>query len=323
MAKAETFNVVNNHEDLTELLTTVAPEKTPILSGMPKFRAQTNTLFEWTTDDLDNVSFNGVPEGQDQTTHKDKTDKRERIGNRYQEFRDSYAVSNMQQMSNPSGVSNEEAASKAKSMLQLKLSMEAAIGSDNDLQAGTGLVNSKLRGLGAWVNNGTATLPSSILTPAASIGTTSSLTESSFNDVLQSVYESSGVVQTMNLYAGPTLQRKISDFTRAEGSTTPTPFTVNSNQAEREIVFSVQFYRGDFANVQVISDQFLGRTTDAPADATSKSRGYLLTDEMVNVSVWKAPHIFPQTDEGGGPRGFAGSVASLVVKNPKGLGKFA
>ena len=323
MAKAESFNQVSNHEDLTELLTTVAPKQTPILSGMPKFRAQTNALFEWTTDDLDNVSFDGVLEGKDQDTHKDQTDAKVRIGNRYQQFRDSYAVSDIQQMSNPAGVSNEEAASKAKAMLQLKLSMESAIGSDNDIQAGTGLATSKLRGLGAWINASTATLDSSIRTPAASIGTTSSLTESGFNDVLQSVYEASGVVQSMSLFAGPTLQRKVSDFTRAEGTTTPTPFTVNSNQAEREIVFSVQFYRGDFANVAVISDQFLGRTSNAAADATSKARGYLLTDEMVNVSVWKAPFIFEQSDEGGGPRGFARSDISLVVKNPKGLGKFA
>ena len=58
-----------------------------------------------------------------------------------------------------------------------------------------------MRGLGAWVNNSTSTIPSAVRTPSASIGTTSGLTESGFNDVLQSVFDSSGVVQNMNLFA--------------------------------------------------------------------------------------------------------------------------
>ena len=323
MSKAESFNVVNNHEDLTELLTTVAPEQTPILSSMPKFRAQTNGLIEWTTDDYEEVSFTGVPEGADQTTHKDKSELRERIGNRYQSFRKAYAVSNIQEMSNPSGIGSEEAKAKSKSMIEMKRDCEAAIGSDNDLVAGSSSANSIMRGLGAWINASTASLPESIRTPAASIGTTSSLTESSFNDVLQSVYDASGVVQSMKLFAGTALKRKVSDFTRAEGTTTPTPFVVNSDQASKEIIFSVQFYRGDFANVEMISDQFLGRVTDTAQNTASKERGYLLNEDIVNVSVWKSPYIFEQTDEGGGPRGFSETIKTLVVKNPKGLGKFA
>lgn len=323
MSKAESFNVVNNREDRMDLLTIVSPEKTPILSGMPKTGAQSATLAEWFTDDYDNVSFPGVKEGEDNLTHKDKTANREAIGNRYQTFRSGYAVSEIQEAVATAGVGSEEAKAKAKSLTELKQSMEACIGSDQDLQIGSSLVASKSRGLGAWVNASTSTIPSAVRTPAGSIGTTSSLTESSFNDVLQSVFDSSGVVQNMNLYAGSELQRKISNFTRTEGSTTATPFTVNSDQREKEIVFSVQFYRGDFANVQIISDQFLGRLSGGGQTTQSKARGYLLTDEMVSVSMWQEPQIHEQTDDGGGARGFAKSRGTLVVKNPIGLGKFA
>ncbi len=323
MAQAESFNVVNNREDRMDLLTIVAPEKTPILSGMPKTRAQSATLAEWFTDDYDNVEFAGVKEGEDQTTHADKSKNRQAIGNRYQIYRKPYAVTDIQEAVDTAGVGSEEAKAKSKSIMELKQSWEASIGSDDDLQVGSGLVPSKARGLGAWVNNSTSTIPSAVRTPTASIGTTSSLTETTFNDVLQSVFDSSGVVQNMNLYAGSELQRKISNFTRTEGSTTATPFVVNSDQKEREIVFSVQFYRGDFANVQVISDQFLGRVSGGGQTTQSKARGYLLTDEMVSVSVWQEPQIQEQTDNGGGPRGFAKGRGTLVVKNPLGLGKFA
>lgn len=323
MAQAQSFNVVNNREDKTDFLTTVAPEQTPILSGHPKFRAQQATLIEFTADNLENVSFDGVMEGSDQTTHEDKTENRVLLSNRYQEERRAYSVSNIQNMVNVAGVSTEEAFAKAKAMLELKLDLESAIGSTNDLQAGSGLVASKMRGLGAWINSSTSTIDADVRTPSASEGTTSTLTESAFNDVLQSVFETAGSAQDMRLYAGSELQRKVADFTRAEGTTTPTPFVVNSDQSSREIIFSVQFYRGDFANVQIISDLFLGRTSGSGLTTASKQTGYLLTDEMVNVSVWEQPNIVEQVDNGGGPRGFARSILTTVVKNPKGLGKFS
>ncbi len=70
MAKAESFNVVNNREDKTDLYTVVSPEKTPMLSGLPKARAQSATLMEWTADNLEDVSFSGTVEGEDQTSHR-------------------------------------------------------------------------------------------------------------------------------------------------------------------------------------------------------------------------------------------------------------
>ena len=323
MAKAESFNVVNNREDKTDLYTVVSPEKTPMLSGLPKFRSQTNTLLEWTADNLEDVDFGGTIEGSDQTSHKDKTEKRVLLGNRYQEERKSYAVSNIQNKVDVAGVSDEESFAQARSMLELKLNMESAIGSSNELQAGTGAQPSLLRGLNKWIDSTNTNIDASVRTPSSSEGTTSTLTESSFNDVLQSVYETAGAVMDMRLYAGSELQRKISDFTRAEGTTTPTPFVVNSDQNSREITFSVQFYRGDFANVQVISDLFLNRTSGQGLTTASKQQGYLINPEMVNISVWENMNIVEQVDNGGGPRGFARGIITSVVKNPKGLGKFS
>ncbi len=323
MAQTTSFDAVGNREDLTGFLTTVSPEETPMLSGLPKVRAPRATFMEWQTDDNEIVSFNGVNEGSDQTTHEDKAENRLRIGNRIQEFRRAYRVSNIQEMVMTAGVSSELARAKAKSIIELKRDCESAFGADQELQAGTEALPHLLRGLGKWIDSGNTNIDASIRTPAASIGTTSSLVESGFNDVLQNVYETAGVIQNMRLYAGSSLQRKISDFTRAEGTTTPTPFQVNSMQTDREIVFSVQFYRGDYANVQVISDLFLGRTSDTAFGTTAKERGYLITPEMVQVGILEAPNIFEQSDEGGGERGFARAIKTIVVRNPHGLGKFA
>ena len=322
MAKTNTFDAVGNREDLTNLLTTVEPQKTPILSGMPKFRAAQAAVIEWQMNSTEEISFIAVPEGTDQTSFEDKAKNRVRDGNRTEELRVPYQVSNKQMRVETAGVPNELGFAKAQSMIELKKNWESLIGSDQEEVTGSGGSADQLRALGKWIDNSNTDIDASVRTPAASIGTTSALTEPTFNDVLQSVYEAAGVVQTMRLYAGSGLQRKISDFTRAEGTTTPTPFQVNSNQDSREIVFSVQFYRGDYANVQVISDLFLGRVTDVAFDTQAKERGYLLTPEMVMHSITEAPHHFENSNEGGGPRGFAGMEGTLVVKNPKGLGKF-
>lgn len=314
---------VGIREDLTDFLTTVSPEETPMLSGLPKVRGQDNPLLEWQTDDNETINFEGVVEGEDQKSFADKSRNRVRLGNRYQELRRPYMVSNFHQNNDVvAGVPDELARSKSKSMIELKRDCESLLGSDQELQAGSGSNPSLLRGMGKWIDAGNNNIDASIRTPGASIATTNGLTETTFNNVLQNTYEQSGIVSNYRLYANTNLQRNITEFTRAEGTTTATPFQVNSDQGSKEIIFSVQFYRGDFANVQVISDLFLGRSSDVTLDTTAKDRGYLITPEAVQISISEAPHIFENTDEGGGPRGFAKVVKTLVVRNPKHLGKF-
>ena len=322
MAKAETFTAVGNREDLTDLLTTVEPEETPMLSGLPKVRAPKATLMEWQMNGYEEVAFDGVIEGTDQSSFDDKARNRVRDGNRLEELRRPYQVTRRQEKVDTAGVGSEVAFAKGQSMIELKRDWESLMGSDQEEQVGTGGQPDLMRAIGKWIDSGNTNIDSAVRTPASSIGTTSTLTESTFNDVLQSVYEAAGTVQTMRLYAGSGLQRKISNFTRAEGTTTPTPFTVNSNQDAREIVFSVQFYRGDYANVQVISDLFLGRVSGTAYDTQAKNRGYLVTPDLVQSGILEAPQIFENSDEGGGQRGFAFMEGTLVCKNPKGLGKF-
>jgi len=323
MASTVSYDVVGLREHLTSFLSTVSPEETPMTSGLPKVMSQKNPLMEWQTDDNEEVNFDGVVEGTDQKTFDDKAKNRVRLGNRYQELRRPYMVSNIHQnMDDVAGVPNEKSRAQSKSLVELKRDFESCIGSDQEVQAGSGASPSLLRALGKWIDSGNTNIDSSIRTPGGNIGTTSGLTESGFNDVLQNTYEQSGIVSSYRLYANTNLQRAISNFTRAEGTTTPTPFIVNSDQSSKEIIFSVQFYRGDFANVQVISDIFVGRSSDTALATAAKDRGYLITPEAVQISMTAAPSIFENTDEGGGPRGFAKVVATLVCRNPKHLGKF-
>jgi hypothetical protein len=55
---------VSNREDLSDILTILAPEETPVLSSLAKTRASA-VQYEWTVDKLAAVSTAGISEGVD------------------------------------------------------------------------------------------------------------------------------------------------------------------------------------------------------------------------------------------------------------------
>ena len=191
MAIATTYNTSGDREDLTNALTILTPEDCPKTSTFSKSTDAFNMLHEWQMDTLLPVSFSGIIEGADASSLTDQVAQRARVGNRQQIFNRTWSISRSQLASDPAGVTNEMANSKTKASREIKRDIEAAIGSDNDLQVGTGLVPSKMRALGKWISTTPGSdVPAAYTTPSASISTTTSgaLTESIFNDVYQSIF---------------------------------------------------------------------------------------------------------------------------------------
>ena len=85
-----------NREDLTDVLTILAPEETPVLSSLNK-QSASSTFVEWTVDSLSAPSTAGVAEGADVTAFTDQFAGRARLGNYTQKFRRDYMVSDMQE----------------------------------------------------------------------------------------------------------------------------------------------------------------------------------------------------------------------------------
>jgi hypothetical protein len=92
MAFSNTFDTTNpgsavsNREDLTDVLTILAPEETPVLSSANKQKASA-TFVEWTVDSLSAPVTAGIAEGADVSTFTDKFAGRARLGNYIQKFR--------------------------------------------------------------------------------------------------------------------------------------------------------------------------------------------------------------------------------------------
>lgn len=332
MATATTYNVSGDREDLTNFLTILEPEDCPKTSTFAKTTKAMNTYQTWQADSLAAVDFSGVLEGQDVQAFNNEAANRARFGNYIQQFRRPWMVSRLQEASDPAGVSSEVANSKVKAMREIKRSIEAAIGSDNDMQADNGVVPWKTRGLGKWISSTAQTVnpvPSAFLTPSASIDATAtgSLTESIFNDVFQSIFQVNGGRRNYTLFAGPSLKRAVSKFQRAEGSSgTTKTYQVTQDANESKVTLNVTIYDGDFHTVTVIPDMFNGLIDGADPSATTnqqKARGYVIDPQLVGISTMLGMQADELEDKGGGRRGFVSTALLLVCKNPKGLGKFA
>ena len=216
MAEATTYNIVGIREDLTDFLTILEPEDTPKLSMFAKSPRPTSYYQEWQVDNLSAPTFGGVLEGTDVQSFANKATNRARIGNYVQKFWRTWAVSDIVEAADVAGVSNEVANAKAKCLREIKRDIEAAIGSDNEMQADNGSVPYLTRGLGMWIG-GTQTVhvvPALYVTPTGSLNATAtaSLTESLFNTVFESIFEVNGGKRAYTLYAGPYLKRDISEY---------------------------------------------------------------------------------------------------------------
>ena len=83
--------------------------------------------------------------------------------------------------------------------------------------------------------------------------TTGTQTETTFNSVLQELYEANGMPGgQLTLLGYPSLKKEISQFSRQLAATNGT-YVVNQDYFEsRKITLTVNLYEGDFGNVAIV-----------------------------------------------------------------------
>ena len=314
-ARLGTGSAISNREDLSNELTLLAPEETPLLSLCAKGKAS-GTFSEWTADVLSAPSTAGISEGTDVTAFDDKFASRARLGNYTQIFRRDYIVSNLQQAVNSVGPANV-AQAEAKSMRELKRDVEAAICSDNDrsVENGAGTPYA-LRGLGDWLDSaGPSDVPAAYRTPSASIQL-SAPNETTFNDIIASIYTVNGEANNLTLIAGVALRKVISNFTRSSGTVaSEAVYRVNQDATAKKVTHAVTVYESDFGIVNVINGN--------PSCMPAATRGYVVNPKYLGFNSLIPMGSTRLENQGGGERGFVDMVGTLVCKHPGAHGKIA
>lgn len=308
-------SAVSNREDLTDVLTILAPEETPVLSSASKRRASA-TFHEWTLDSLASPSTDGVVEGSDVTAFSDKFENRARLGNYVQTLRRDFMVSNLQQAVESVGPA-KIAQAESKAVRELKRDIEATILSANDRQAGDGVLAYKMRGLGDWIDSaGPSDVPATYRTPSGSIYASNAFTETIFNNLITSIYRVNGSTNSLMCVADTALRRAISDFARTSASGDYSVRKVNYNGDNSTIKLSVTMYESDHGMVSIVN-----MNPDCAPDTTNKDTGYLLNPEYLGVAELISLGSTRLPNLGGGERGFVDWTGTLEVFHPGAHGK--
>ena len=334
MAFSNTFDTTNpgsavsNREDLTDVLTILAPEETPVLSSASKKRSGA-TFTEWTVDALSAPSTAGIDEGADVTTFTDQFAGRARLGNYVQKFRRNFQVSDLQEAVESVGPA-KIAQAEAKAIRELKRDVEATlIGTqDRSIENGAGTPYG-LRGLGGWIDDtntaggGNADVPDNFKTPSSSvydISTDGAFDESALNGLISSIYRETGSTNNLMLVADTGLRRTIADFARVSAGATENIRSVNYDGNRAEIKLSVELYQSDHGIVSIVNMN----PDTAPATiagGTDFNDGYLINPEYYGVHELIPMGSTRLPNLGGGDRGFCDCSLTLGVYHPQAHGK--
>tara|TARA_R110001599_G_scaffold354_6_gene1552 strand:- start:2283 stop:3296 length:1014 start_codon:yes stop_codon:yes gene_type:complete len=318
-------SAVSNREDLTDVLTILAPEETPILSSASKKKASA-TDTEWTVDVLSAPNTDGLVEGADVTTFTDQFEGRARMGNFTQKFRRDYKVSELQEAVDSVGPA-KIAQAEAKAIRELKRDVEKTLCSANPKQQAAAATPYKMNGLAAYIDSAPAAaigVPTGFETPATSIYTQAEDTavafnETAFNDLITSVFEVNGSVNNLSLVANTGLRRTVSDFARLATTAGETSIRdVNYEGGSAQIKLSVELYQSDHGIVSIIN----GNPVCMPdfGTATNKGSGFLVNPEYYGVHELIPMGTSRLPNLGGGERGIVDCALTLGVYHPQAHG---
>tara|TARA_B100000214_G_scaffold160695_1_gene115279 strand:+ start:1252 stop:2121 length:870 start_codon:yes stop_codon:yes gene_type:complete len=287
---------------------------------MKKGRA-TGTFVEVQVDRLKTSTFNGVSEGEDVGSFSNQAEDRARIGNYVQKFRQTWKVSDIQQLVDTAGVASEKANAEGKCVRQIKRDIEGAFCSAQDRQAEAGSGTPyKTRGMLKWL--GVGGQPSDVPAFAQNVAndTTGTQTETTFNSVLQELYTANGMPGgQLTLIAGPSLKQEISNFSRQLAAANGT-YVVNQDAESRKITLSVNVYEGDFGLVNIVPSTLINRTSGS--ETVDADAGLLIDPEYVAMHTLKAESSSELEDQGGGSRGYVDVIAALSCLSPVAHGYF-
>jgi len=250
-----TFDAKGIREDLSNIITNIAPEETPYMSNIRK-ESISNSLFEWQTDTLATAAANKQLEGDDVTSF-DAVTATIRLQNYAQISRKTIVLSATEEVVNKAGRKSELAYQIAKRGAELRRDQEFTMLNGAIAAAGSTSVARGTASLQAFIKtnvdeqtNGASpsytTLPNSSRTD----GNVRTFTETILKNVIQKVWTSGGTPKI--LMVGPVNKQRVSGFAGIASSR----FNIDGGARPATIIGAADIYVSDFGNVTVIAQRF-------------------------------------------------------------------
>lgn len=311
-----TADAVGNREELSDVVSRITPEDTPIYSMIGKEKAK-STHPEWEVDDLAAPGENAQAEGDE--FDFDEITPPDRVGNYTQIFRKSWAISQTQEAVDNAGRLEKIKKQKLKKGIEVRKDIEYAI-LDNTASKATDPrefgslaswyetnVSRGATGANGGYNSGTG------LTEAATPGDQRAFTKTLLDGVMQQVYQSGG--RTRFAVVSPYVK---SVFTTFMSDTNVAQFRYAASGGKNTIIATADVYEGDFGKVMIVPNRVQAATAEMASNV------HLLDPSLLAMKMLrKIQNVKNLAKTGDAEKGVIIGEGTLAVKNEQGLGVIA
>ena len=232
---SNTYAAVGNKEDVSDIITNIAPYDTPLYSRMGKTRA-TQVIHEWLEDELGEAEENKNPEGYTYSTVN--ADPRTRLSNYTQIMHRGIHVTDTQEAVLHYGLRSEIAYQMAKKLKELAFDCEKAVIEQDTKVLGSMTIPREFGGLPYWIvtnvlSNGGAARP---------------LTFDLINNALEQTWNAGG--KPSILLVSPRNKRVISTFTAGN-------IKYMEGNKTNKLTHMISVLETDFGTLQCMTDRFM------------------------------------------------------------------
>lgn len=341
-------NKIGQREDLADLISQVDAKETPFTSMVKKASKPGNTFFQWQVESLPLPRLGGVLDGKDvdptdpnqveNYTKDGSTQYRHQIGTFIQKFRRVVRVSDLtEDLNTVAGVKSELARNVAKAIQVIKRDMEITFCSDQSHQQDNGTDPYLTRGLAKWLapaaskdtNAGTGvyTVPDQFCVPTNSraTGSVNDLTEAKIQNVMTSIYETTGQTRQFDAIVGTALKRAFTNLVfntpAADADTTRAAVrTLNRESKESTYISNIDVFKGDFGGIRLHPSTWL-KWGSSGANQGNPYVGYIIPFDMLDVRYGgNVAGVHELRNDGGGEGRRIEAIAALCVYNPLAFG---
>lgn len=320
MAKlANTFvstDAVGNREELSDVVSRITPEDTPIWSMLKKTGSD-GTHPEWEIDELAPAGENAQPEGNE--FDFDAVDSPDRVGNYAQILSKTLIVSETQEAVKNAGRVEKLKHQKLKKGIEVRKDIEFAILNN---QASKATDPRKMGGLPSWyetnVSRGAGGANGGFnagtgLTVAATPGTQRAFAKGLMDNVSQQIYESGG--NTRYAFCAPYVK---SVFVSFMSDSNVAQFRYAATQGKNAIVATADVYEGPFGKVAIVPNRVQS------SNASMASNVHLLDPAYASMKMLrKIQSVKNLAKTGDAEKGAIVGEGTLCVKNEAAHGVIA
>ncbi|MEY9782570.1 DUF5309 domain-containing protein [Sinorhizobium fredii] len=310
-----TNQAVGNREDLSDVVSRITPEDTPIYSLIEKGKC-VSVHPEWETDELAAPGENIREEGEEYTFGAITPP--ERMGNYTQIMRKDWIISATQEVVSEAGNVQKRKYQKLKKGVEIRKDVEYAI---VDTNASVGGATREFGSLNTWItsnvsrgaggsnggfNSGTG------LTVAPTNGTQRAFTKTILDTVMQSGYQSGANFRHVSV--SPYVKSVFVTF-MSDSNVAPFRYAVSKGGERNTIVATADYYEGPFGTVMIHPNR-----VQAASAGVARNAFFIDTDMLSFIWLRKIQEDKDVAKTGDADKGVIIGEGTLKVHNEKGLG---